>query len=255
MNLTDIRDNKNYAYVAPMVMFMVLDMLMQIACESGMEWAHPNAPWWREWPEQWMFPLQTVIVGGVLCFFWKTYNFRPTKGVLLGAVLGVIGIALWIFPSYLYDALGYTEHSVGNLKYFGLAPRDEGFDPSVLLPEFGIAGYWCSTILRFIRAAVVVALFEELFWRGFLMRFLVKPDGNYWGVPFGKPQRLSYLVTTGAFMLIHQPADYLGAFVFGSLMYWLAVRTKSLAACVVMHSVANILMGVYALEYSEFGLW
>jgi uncharacterized protein len=255
MNLATIRDDKSYAYVVPLAVFMVLNLLMQIVSESGVEWAHPDAPWWREWPEQWMYPLQTIIVGAVLCFFWKNYNFRPSKGILLGVVLGVVGIALWILPSYLYDALGYTEETVGSLKHFGFAPRDDGFDPSVLIPEFGVAGYWCSTTLRFLRAVMVVALVEELFWRGFLMRFLVDRDGDYWKVPFGKPQILSYLVTTGAFIFIHQPVDYLGAFLFGSLMYWLAVRTKSLAACVVMHGVANLLMGIYALRFSEFGLW
>ena len=255
MNLATIRDDKSYAYVVPLAVFMVLNLLMQIVSESGVEWAHPDAPWWREWPEQWMYPLQTIIVGAVLCFFWRNYDFRPSKGILLGVVLGVVGITLWILPSYLYDALGYTEETVGSLKHFGFAPRDDGFDPSVLIPEFGVAGYWCSTTLRFLRAVMVVALVEELFWRGFLMRFLVDRDGDYWKVPFGKHQILSYLFTTGAFIFIHQPVDYLGAFLFGSLMYWLAVRTKSLAACVVMHGVANLLMGIYALRFSEFGLW
>ncbi len=255
MNLADIRNNKSYAHVAPLAIFMVLNFLMQVVSEGGLGWAHPDAPWWREWPEQWMFPLQTFIVGGVLCFFWKNYHFRPAKGVALGALLGVIGIALWILPSYLYDALEYTEETVGIWEHFGLAPRDDGFDPSVLLPEFGLAGYWASTVFRFLRAVVVVALVEELLWRGFLMRFLVKPDGDYWKVPFGKPQVLSYFVTTGAFVFIHQPVDYLGALVFGSLMYWLAVRTKSLAACIVMHGVANLIMGAYALRFAEFGLW
>jgi membrane protease YdiL (CAAX protease family) len=49
--------------------------------------------------------------------------------------------------------------------------------------------------------------------------------------------------------------DYLGALIFGSLMYWVAVRTKSLLACIVMHGVANLLMGWYALETGKFGLW
>ncbi|MFT5883007.1 MAG: CAAX prenyl protease-like protein [Crocinitomicaceae bacterium] len=255
MNLKSIRDNKSHAYVVPLAAFMVLSWLMQIANESGLEWAHPNAPWWREWPEQWMYPLQTLVVGCLLCFFWKNYTFRPLKGIALGVLVGVIGIALWILPSYLFDAYGFTDETVGGWEYFGLASREDGFDPSVLIPEFGIAGYWGSAVFRFLRAVVIVALVEELFWRGFLMRFLIKPDGDYWKVPFGKPQLLSYFVTTGAFVLIHQPVDYLGALIFGSLMYWLAYKTKSLAACVVMHGVANLLMGIYALQFGKFGLW
>lgn len=255
MTLTDIRNNKSYAHVAPLAIFMGLSFLMQIANENGLEWAHPDASWWREWPEQWMYPLQTLLVGGVLCFFWKHYDFSKVKGVGLGAVMGVVGIALWILPSWLYDYFGYTEETVGVWAYFGLAERTDGFDPSVLSGEFGMAGYWGSTIMRFMRAVVIVALVEEIFWRGFLMRFLIDRDGDYWKVPFGKVQFLGYWVTTAAFMFIHAPVDYFGAFLFGSLMYWVAVRTKSLLACVVMHGVANLLMGIYALQFGKFGLW
>lgn len=252
MNLKTIQNNLSYAHVVPFAAFLVLNLLMGT---PGIEWAHPHAPWWREWPEQWMYPLQTIIVAAILVFFWKNYTFRPFKGVLLGAAMGVVGIGIWILPTALYDYLGYNSESVGILEHFGFASRRYGFNPSDLVPEFGVAGYWVSTLMRFLRAVVVVALVEELFWRGFLMRFLLDRDGNYWRKPFGQPHLTTYLVTTGAFILIHQPVDYLGAFFFGSLMYWVAVRTKSLGACVVMHAIANLIMGIYALQMGKFGLW
>lgn len=43
--------------------------------------------------------------------------------------------------------------------------------------------------------------------------------------------------------------------IYGILTYIVAVKTKSLAACIVMHGVANLLMGLYALEYAKYGLW
>jgi membrane protease YdiL (CAAX protease family) len=57
------------------------------------------------------------------------------------------------------------------------------------------------------------------------------------------------------FVLAHAPIDYAGAIVYGSLTYAVAVYTKSLLACVVMHGVANGAMGVYALYYGKLGLW
>jgi CAAX prenyl protease-like protein len=100
-----------------------------------------------------------------------------------------------------------------------------------------------------------VAFVEEVFWRGFLMRFLLKPDGKYWKIPFGKFSWFSFAVVTTAFVFIHQPVDYAGAVVYGTLTYIVAVKTKSLAACIVMHAVANLLMGIYALQYAKYGLW
>lgn len=254
MALQDIRNNRAYAHVVPLAAFMVLSLLLSI---PNLEWAHPNAPWWREWPEQWVYPIQTLVVAGLLVFFWRNYSFGPftLKGIGLGAIMGVVGIALWILPSFCYGYFGFTEETVGFWKKLGVANREDGFDPSVLIPECGNAGYWTSLILRFLRAVVIVSLVEEIFWRGFMMRFLLDRDGDYWKQPFGKPQLLGYAVTTGAFMLIHQPVDYLGAFLFGSLMYWVAVRTKSLTACVVMHGVANLIMGIYALQTEQYGLW
>ena len=105
------------------------------------------------------------------------------------------------------------------------------------------------------RAVVVVSLVEELLWRGFLMRFLLNPDGNYWAGPFGRPSWKSYLIVTALVVFIHGPADWAAALVWGSLMYGCAVWTRSLGACVVMHAVANFLLGWYALSFGKYGLW
>lgn len=250
--LKESRENKSHAHVVPFAAFLILNFLMGI---KGIEWAHPSAPWWREWPEQWMYPLQTLIVGGILAFYWKHYQLKFTKAVLLGALMGVVGIGLWLLPTTLYDRFDFSEDTVGIWEYFGVMPRTDGFNPNDVVPEFGVAGYWVSLILRLLRAVVVVALVEEIFWRGFIMRFVLDPDGNYWKKPFGVHHWKGYVSTTLLFMFIHQPVDYCGAFFFGSLMYWVAVRTKSLLACIVMHGVANLLMGIYAIQFGKYGLW
>jgi membrane protease YdiL (CAAX protease family) len=87
------------------------------------------------------------------------------------------------------------------------------------------------------------------------MRFVIKPDGNYWKVPFGTFSWRSLVVVGLVVMLAHQPVDYAAAVVWGGLMYFVAVRTKSLMACVVMHGVGNFLMGWYALAFEKYGLW
>lgn len=109
-------------------------------------------------------------------------------------------------------------------------------------------------MLRFFRAVVVVALVEELFWRGYLMRLMVNPD-HPWKVPFGTHSWKAYWVTTLCFMAVHQPVDYCGAFVYGSLAYLLAVWRKNLCAVIMMHAAANALLGWAALEWGKYGLW
>ncbi|MGE9268159.1 MAG: CAAX prenyl protease-related protein [Verrucomicrobiales bacterium] len=246
------REDRTLAHVVPFAVFMIVMLIGQFVGER-IEWKHENAPWWRHWPEQLYYPIQSVLTFAVMLFFWKHYELKWTfRAVAIGAVAGAVGIAFWLLPTTLYDHLGMTGEPEGFWEELsGLAPRKEGFNPGV----FEGAAYWVSLLFRFFRAAVVVALMEEIFWRGFLMRYLLKMDGDYWKVPFGKPAWISFLVVTGAFVVAHGRIDWLGALIYGSLTYGVCVWTRSLAACVVMHAVANALMGWYALGYGKYGLW
>ena len=246
------RENRTYAYVAPFGVFIILNLVFQFAGEA-MIWEHDNAPWYRHWPEQLFYPIQTILSAIVLVFFWKHYDFRWTNKVWIGVVAGFVGIGFWLLPTMIYDWTGMTGKPDSFFsKLTGLAPREEGFDPSV----FGNpAAYWASLIFRLARAVIIVSLVEEIFWRGFLMRFLLDLDGDYWKVPFGKAALISFVVVTFAFMLAHAPLDGAGALIYGSITYWVAVKTKSLLACVVMHGVANATMGAFAMTYGKYGLW
>ena len=246
------REDRTLAYVVPFAVFMIFNLIYQFVGDA-MLWEHDRAPWYRHWPDQLFYPIQTVACLGVLAFFWKHYELQWSRNVWVGVLGGVIGIGFWLLPTVLYDWLGMTGKPDGFFeKLTGLAPRREGFDPGVFENP---AAYWASLILRMVRAVIVVALVEEIFWRGFLMRFLLDMDGDYWKVPFGKPAKISFVVVTLVFVLAHAPIDYAGAIVYGSLTYAVAVYTKSLLACVVMHGVANATMGVYALYYGKLGLW
>jgi CAAX prenyl protease-like protein len=254
--LSEIQNDRTKAHVVPLAIFMVLLAPFQLT--GWLEWKHPDAAWWQHYPAQWQYPIQSLIAIVLLLFFRKSYEMKwRLKHVVFGAVMGAVGIGFWILPTQIHTWMELDGKQEGVLKWLGVMPRTEGFNPQDLADKFGGSHtvYWSSLIMRFFRAVVVVALVEEIFWRGFLMRFLLNPDRDYWKVPFGKPAWISYIVVTLAFIMVHQPVDYLGALIFGSLMYWVAVRTKSLLACVVMHGVANLLMGWYAIEFGKFGLW
>ena len=248
------QNDRTLAHVAPFGVFMIFQLIGQFAGEA-MLWEHEAAPWYRHWPEQLFYPIQTLATLLALLFFWQHYELNwSLKWVVIGAIAGAVGIGFWLLPTTLYDYWGMTGEPQTfwqGLMSFGLAPRKEGFNPGV----FDGGAYWASFLFRFLRAVVVVALVEEIFWRGFLMRFLLKMDGDYWKVPFGKPAWLSFFMITAAFTAAHASVDYLGAFIYGSVTYAFCVWSRSLLGCVVMHGVANALMGWYALTYGKFGLW
>lgn len=245
-------DRLTRAHVAPLAVFMGFMVLLQLI-SGWIEWKHPDAPWWRQDPAQFIYPLQTLVVGAVLIKYWPCYTFNGSwRWSLAGVAFGAVGIGFWLLPTTLYDLMGLTGKTEGWLRWLGVAARRDGFNPGLF--EEPLA-YWASLTLRMFRAVVVVALVEEIFWRGFLMRFLCDWEGDYWRQPFGKATWLSFGVVTGLFVLAHGSLDWAAAAVYGSLTYGLCVWSKSLGACVIMHATANLLMGLYVMAYGKYGLW
>ena len=240
------------AHVIPFAVFMGFMILLQLI--GGLiGWKHPDAPWWRQDPAQFVYPVQTLVTLGFLVHYRRDYTFNwSLKWALAGVVFGAAGIGCWLLPTALYDAWGMHGPARGIFKLLGIAERGEGFDPGIFQNP---SAYWGSLVFRFFRAVVVVALVEEILWRGFLMRFVCDWEGDYWHQPFGRHRWFSYLVVTGLFMAAHAPVDYAGAFVYGSLAYLLCVWSKNLGACVIMHATANFLMGLYIMATGKFGLW
>jgi CAAX prenyl protease-like protein len=240
------------AHVVPLGVFMAFMVVLQFVT-ANLGWKHPDAPWWRQDPAHFIYPIQTLVALVLLAYYWKNYTFQMSwRWSLIAIGFGALGIGLWVLPTTLYDHWGMTQTPGGLLGCLGVEPRTEGFDPGVFRDP---GAWWTAVLLRFLRAVVVVAFVEEIFWRGFLMRFVCDWEGDYWRQPFGRGTWKSYLIVTGLFMSAHAPVDYAGAFVYGTLTYGLCVWSKSLGACVVMHATANLLMGLYIMAYGKYGLW
>ena len=242
--LKQLRSDPVAAHVGPMVVFQLLLMLVFLFEKSV-----PGYPWYRTAPEHWVYPLQTLVCGGMIFFWWRHYDWSRTnwKSLGIGVIAGVVGIAVWILPTELYYRMG--EDAPEWARWLGVRERDDGFDPN------DVSWSSLAVALRLIRMAVVVAFVEELLWRGFLMRYLVNTDKPFTSTPFGTHSWKVFGIVTVLVVLIHQPADYVVALLWGALVYFVAVKTRSLAACVVMHGVANLVLGIYILKTGHYGLW
>jgi CAAX prenyl protease-like protein len=186
-------------------------------------------------PEYWVYPLQTFVCGGALVFYWRRYDFGKGGAWLAAVAAGILVFALWIAPQF----------------FPGAAPRTDGFDPTVFSGSPFL--YWLSVVARFARLVVIVPLVEEIFWRGFLMRYLIREDfGN---VPLGAYDFRSFFGVAVLFMLVHQMPDWPAAFLTGLIFNGLLVRTKSLGACVVAHAVTNLALGIYIMATRQWGFW
>jgi CAAX prenyl protease-like protein len=98
---------------------------------------------------------------------------------------------------------------------------------------------------------VLVPLIEELFWRSFLMRWII--DQEFTRVPVGKVTPLAAGVTAVLFASAHP--EWLPALLTGLAWAWLLAWSKSLSACVVSHMTTNLALGIYVLSTGAWRFW
>jgi len=217
------------AFIIPFIAFMLL-----LGISQGVHALGTHSFWLQE-PKYWIYPVQTFVCAGLLARGWRYYELRRPKGVTFTIFIALLVLVLWISPQ----------------AFFHAPPRSEGFDPFVFHP--GSAIYWMSLSLRFIRLAVIVPLLEEIFWRGFLLRYLIKED--FLSVPFGSFSWLSFAGVSICFGLEHSGADFFPAVAAGALYNVVAIRTRSLSSCVLAHAITNLLLGVYICCTKQWGFW
>lgn len=220
---------KLLAYALPMFLFIGL-----LAAKSALRQTE-GASLWRAAPEYWIYPLQTFLCAGLL--FWFRREYEPFRWRRLGFAFGIglLVFVLWTAPQ----------------QFLGFPARVDGFNPERLAGDPGL--YWTTLGLRFLRLVVVVPLVEEIFWRGFLLRFLISEKFD--AVPFGTFSWLSFLVVALAFMFAHSRADWPAALVTGALYNLVAYRTKSLGACVLAHALTNLALGIWIVGTRQWGFW
>jgi CAAX prenyl protease-like protein len=216
------------AFVAPMGAFIALLALGGLLPRLG-------SAFWLQHPEYWVYPLQTVACGALLWAFWRSYELESPRRTAIGIIVGILVFAIWIGPQ----------------TFLRFPPRTTGFNPEIFSNQPGL--YWFTVLFRFLRLAVVVPLVEEIFWRGFLLRYVI--NERFDEVPFGTFSWLSFSVVTAAFCFSHSAPDWPAAAVTGALYNWVAYRTKSLSTCVLTHALTNLLLGLWIMTTKQWGFW
>lgn len=192
--------------------------------------------------------IKLVVVGGLLIYFVPVYRqYLPMSGSGLAILVGVIGFLLWIglcqagIEQRVAASLGWAQQVTATRSHF---------NPFVAFST--PAGLTLFLFARLAMLVVVVPLAEELFLRGFLLRYLQNPDWTrqaFTGLGFWP------LAAGTLYGIATHPAEALAAAAWFSLVTWLMVRTGSFWNCVLAHAVTNGLLGVYVLMFSQWQLW
>jgi CAAX prenyl protease-like protein len=216
-------------YVAPFAAFLILTTLEgQLPRSSD---GNPHPTWY---PLAYAVKIALVAVVAWACrSTWRDLWPRPNVLALtLAVVLGLLVTVVWVGLDGRYPPIP------------GLGTR-QAFNPLKALPPAARVGF---VIVRLVGMVLVVPLIEELFWRSFLMRWIINPD--FLKVPIGMVTPAAAGVTSVLFALEHP--EWLPALLTGFAWAGLLWKTRSVSACVVSHAVANLGLGLYVLATGEW---
>ena len=197
-----------------------------------------------------IYSLKILATCLAIVVVWPGYWQFPWKVNGLAILIGVVGAVLWVSINKGQQFISVDflkDWGLGSLTKLGSRP---GFNPLSQLRD-DPAWAWSFLAIRFFGLVIVVPIIEELFLRGFLMRYVVHID--WWTVPFATMTPLAILVGIGVPMLMH-PQELFAALVWFSMVTWLMFHTKNIWDCVVAHAVTNLLMGLWVLYSGDWWL-
>jgi CAAX prenyl protease-like protein len=182
-----------------------------------------------------------VILMGVTCYLcWPAQiSLKPVRP-LLSIGVGVLVFFLWIGPDVLIP--GYR----GSILFFNrFWHLQSSLRPSELQSTWVL--FWRTT-----RAILIVPIVEELFWRAWLMRWIINPD--FQKVPLGAYSTLAFWAT--AILFASEHGAYWDVGLITGIVYnaWM-VKTKSVADCILMHAVTNGMLSAYVILTAQWQYW
>jgi uncharacterized protein len=212
------------AWVGPFAVFM-----LWLAVDKLLPLANPAKEILRD----------LVLVAAIVGFSRRVLPTRAPHW-LSSIVLGVAVCALWIAPDTLVP--GWRAHWLFQNSVTGRVTTS--IAPATLTP--------LMLVLRTARAALLVPVLEELFWRGWLPRWIQDPRVDR--VPLGQYTPLAFWATALLFAAEHGPFWDVGLLA-GIIYNWWMRRTKSLGDLVLVHAVTNLALSLYVIATGSWGFW
>jgi hypothetical protein len=190
---------------------------------------------------RWEYPVRVVVLAAILWFFSRHVIDFSTRFRVASVGVGVAVFVVWVLPDTLWP--DYRSHWLFRNALTGEVqsrlPADLRGKPDVL-------------VFRAIRAVILVPIIEELFWRAWLMRWLV--NNNFSRVGLGTYHPGAFWITAALFAVEHGPYWEVGLLAGIAYNYWM-VRTRSLGDCILAHAVTNAALSAFVVGTGRWEYW
>jgi CAAX prenyl protease-like protein len=217
-----LRRHPAVPYVLPFLIFIALLALQQVV---------PVPAWLRF----------LISIAAILMVSRPALSGVPSKP-LLSILVGIAVFVIWIAPDLIspvwHHSILFDNAVVGHPA--GNTPPASKNDPVFLLFRIAIS-------------VIAVPVLEELFWRGWLMRWLID-SYHFEKVPLGAYAPSAFWFTALLFASEHGSFWDVG-FLAGIVFNWWMIRTRNLWDCILAHAVTNGLLAAYVIGAGQWQYW
>lgn len=207
----------------------------------------------------WFYAAKTIL--GV----WLVWAMRPVVAEMRWAfsweavVVGVLVCAMWVGIDGHYPGINQIiqKYLCPLLKSIGL----ERWCPGISQPQmpwnphaqFGQNSSlaWSIIAVRIFGSTIIVPPLEEVFYRSFLYRSIIKAD--FRSVPLGTFHSLSFLATSAIFGISHY--EWLAGILCGLAYQGLVCWKNRLGDAMTAHAITNLLLGVWVVWKGAWNFW
>jgi CAAX prenyl protease-like protein len=182
-----------------------------------------------------------VIEAAVILAVSRPALTKPPTRPALSILLGVGVFVIWIGPDLIYPAWRA-------LPLFSNAVTGHAVATTTIPQRHDI---W-FLVFRVLISVAAVPILEELFWRGFLMRWLTGRD--FRSVPLGAWSAEAFWIVALLFASEHGPYWDVGL-VTGVIYNWWMMRTRNLWDCIVAHAVTNACLAAWVIGAGQWQYW
>jgi uncharacterized protein len=182
-----------------------------------------------------------ISIGSVLAVSRPVLRGGPSKP-LLSILIGTAVFLIWVAPDYLIPSWhhfflfdnGIVGHPSGN------TPPQSKIDPVFLLFRIAIS-------------VIAVPILEELFWRGWLMRWIIEPH-HFESLPLGAYTPAAFWGV--ALLFASEHGSFWDVGLLAGLAYngWM-IRTRNLWDCILAHAVTNGILAAYVIGAGQWQYW
>ena len=178
--------------------------------------------------------------------FPLAFALTASREISLFFTLIIVGLTLYHYKEsfsfkFKFDGLAIIIGAIIFILWVALNPYQDSTKTYSMV----------SIILKLIIGIIYAPIIEEFFTRFFLLRWVISKDWK--DVPLGKYTLSSFIFTVLFFGFAH--SMWVAGLITGILLNLLFYKRKNIESCIIAHSAANLILGVYVVINQAWYFW